>query len=116
MIYFNTLAKTLVYHSELQRYLSQSLQVSLLHRSDVIHKFVRDIYYKRFPELESLVPLPLEYMKTVKVSATADQTHTHSLNTFNLARHENSTSRSIFTFSQTYTVFLISMVCASSFG
>lgn len=34
---------------------------------DVVHKFVRDGYYKRFPELESLVHLPLEYVKTVKV-------------------------------------------------
>jgi len=34
---------------------------------DVVHKFVRDVYYKRFPELESLVHLPLEYVKTVKV-------------------------------------------------
>jgi len=109
---FGTLAKTLVYiymvyHTNLQRYLWQWSRLSLLHPVDVIHKFVRDIYYKRFPELESLVPLPLEYMKTVKVSATADQTHTYSLNTFSLARHEYSTSRSVCTFSQTYTVFLI---------
>jgi len=34
---------------------------------DVVHKFVRDVYYKRFPELESLVQLPIEYVKTVKV-------------------------------------------------
>ena len=34
---------------------------------DVVHKFVRDVYYKRFPELESLVHLPLEYVRTVKV-------------------------------------------------
>ena len=40
----------------------------LLHiSSDVVHKFIRDLYYKRFPELESLVQLPLEYVKTVKV-------------------------------------------------
>lgn len=31
-----------------------------------IHRFVRDKYSKRFPELESLVVGPLEYMKTVK--------------------------------------------------
>jgi len=37
---------------------------------DVVHKFVRDVYYKRFPELESLVHLPLEYVKTVKVICT----------------------------------------------
>lgn len=35
--------------------------------SDLTHKFVRDIYNKRFPELEFLVPLPLEYVQTVKV-------------------------------------------------
>ena len=33
----------------------------------VIHKFVRDMYSKRFPELESLVHTPLEYIKTVQV-------------------------------------------------
>lgn len=33
---------------------------------NVIHKFVRDLYKKRFPELESLVTGPMEYMKTVK--------------------------------------------------
>ena len=33
---------------------------------NVIHKYVRDIYNKRFPELESLVPEPLDYLRTVK--------------------------------------------------
>ena len=32
-----------------------------------IHKFIRDKYSQRFPELESLVPTPLEYIKTVQV-------------------------------------------------
>lgn len=32
----------------------------------VIHRFVRDKYSKRFPELESLVVDPLEYLRTVK--------------------------------------------------
>ncbi|KAK9503782.1 hypothetical protein O3M35_010268 [Rhynocoris fuscipes] len=32
----------------------------------VIHRFVRDKYCKRFPELESLVVDPLEYLRTVK--------------------------------------------------
>ena len=31
----------------------------------LVHKFVRDIYNIRFPELESLVQQPLDYMKTV---------------------------------------------------
>lgn len=34
--------------------------------SVIIHKFVRDKYSKRFPELESLVVGPLEYVQTVK--------------------------------------------------
>jgi U4/U6 small nuclear ribonucleoprotein PRP31 len=34
---------------------------------NVIHKFVRDKYEKRFPELESLVPMPLDYINTVKL-------------------------------------------------
>ena len=33
---------------------------------NIIHKFVRDRYQKRFPELESLVQLPVDYMRTVK--------------------------------------------------
>eukprot|EP00041_Stephanoeca_diplocostata_P009518 m.146749 g.146749 ORF g.146749 m.146749 type:complete len:503 (+) comp17775_c0_seq1:133-1641(+) len=33
----------------------------------VIHKFVRDNYAKRFPELEQLVLHPLDYIRTVKV-------------------------------------------------
>ena len=35
--------------------------------SDVIHQFIKDIYNKRFPELESLVPTAIEYIATVKV-------------------------------------------------
>uniref|UniRef100_A0A915N588 U4/U6 small nuclear ribonucleoprotein Prp31 n=1 Tax=Meloidogyne javanica TaxID=6303 RepID=A0A915N588_MELJA len=34
---------------------------------NVIHKFVRDKYEKRFPELESLVQMPLDYINTVKL-------------------------------------------------
>ncbi|NWZ30264.1 PRP31 protein, partial [Asarcornis scutulata] len=33
---------------------------------DIIHKFIRDNYSKRFPELESLVPNALDYIRTVK--------------------------------------------------
>lgn len=32
----------------------------------VIHQFVREKYSKRFPELESLVVQPLDYVRTVK--------------------------------------------------
>lgn len=35
---------------------------------DIIHKFIRDKYSKRFPELESLVPNALDYIRTVKAS------------------------------------------------
>ncbi|CAB3407530.1 unnamed protein product [Caenorhabditis bovis] len=34
---------------------------------NVIHKFVRDKYEKRFPELETLVPNPLDYLATVQL-------------------------------------------------
>ncbi|CAF1194679.1 unnamed protein product [Adineta ricciae] len=36
---------------------------------DIIHNFVKEIYKKRFPELEQLVQLPLDYLKTVQVLA-----------------------------------------------
>lgn len=32
----------------------------------IIHRFVRDKYQKRFPELESLIVTPQEYIRTVK--------------------------------------------------
>jgi len=31
-----------------------------------VHRFVKDVYSKRFPELESIVPTPLEYMQVVQ--------------------------------------------------
>ncbi|CAD6184556.1 unnamed protein product [Caenorhabditis auriculariae] len=34
---------------------------------NVVHKFVRDKYEKRFPELETLVPNPLDYLATVQL-------------------------------------------------
>jgi U4/U6 small nuclear ribonucleoprotein prp31 len=33
---------------------------------NLIHKFVKDEYGKRFSELDSLIPTPLEYLMTVK--------------------------------------------------
>jgi U4/U6 small nuclear ribonucleoprotein PRP31 len=45
--------------SELAAEIDQEIQV--------IHKFVRDKYEKRFPELESLVMMPLDYIRTVKI-------------------------------------------------
>lgn len=43
-------------------------QLPVLPTLDIIHKFIRDKYSKRFPELESLVPNALDYIRTVKVS------------------------------------------------
>jgi U4/U6 small nuclear ribonucleoprotein PRP31 len=33
----------------------------------VIHKFVKDKYQKRFPELETFVQMPMDFLRTVKV-------------------------------------------------
>lgn len=33
----------------------------------MVHKFCRDLYSKRFPELESLIHTPLEYIRTVQL-------------------------------------------------
>ncbi|ESO09443.1 hypothetical protein HELRODRAFT_185344 [Helobdella robusta] len=33
---------------------------------NLVHKYVRDLYNKRFPELESLVQTPIEYVRTIK--------------------------------------------------
>ena len=32
----------------------------------IIHKFVKDKYQKRFPELDSLIMVEMDYIKTVK--------------------------------------------------
>ncbi|XP_002742415.1 U4/U6 small nuclear ribonucleoprotein Prp31-like [Saccoglossus kowalevskii] len=45
---------------------ANNLTVEIDHEIDVIHKFCRDHYMKRFPELESLVPGASDYMNTVK--------------------------------------------------
>lgn len=34
---------------------------------NIIHKYLRDLYSKRFPELESLVPHALDYIRTVEL-------------------------------------------------
>jgi U4/U6 small nuclear ribonucleoprotein PRP31 len=39
----------------------------LYHGLDIIHKYVKDLYSKRFPELDSMVYTPIEYMKTVQL-------------------------------------------------
>ncbi|KAL3876972.1 hypothetical protein ACJMK2_034744 [Sinanodonta woodiana] len=45
---------------------ANNLTVEIDNEINVIHKFLRDKYSKRFPELESLVPTPMEYVRTVK--------------------------------------------------
>lgn len=45
---------------------ANNITVEIDNEINMIHKYVRDIYRKRFPELESLVPLSLDYMRTVK--------------------------------------------------
>jgi len=45
---------------------ANNLAVEIDNEVNIIHKFVRDKYSKRFPELESLVPGALEYVSTVR--------------------------------------------------
>lgn len=46
---------------------ANNMAVEIDNDMTTIHKFVRDKYSKRFPELESLVPTALEYTRTVRV-------------------------------------------------
>jgi len=45
---------------------ANNLAAEIDNETNTIHKFARDIYTKRFPELESLVVQPLEYLMTAK--------------------------------------------------
>ncbi len=45
---------------------ANNLTVEIDNEINVIHKYIRDKYAKRFPELESLVPTALDYIKTVR--------------------------------------------------
>lgn len=45
---------------------ANNISVAIDNEVNLIHKFVKDKYSKRFPELESLVPSPLDYMLTAK--------------------------------------------------
>lgn len=45
---------------------ANTLAVEIDNEISNIHKFTRDKYNKRFPELESLVVNPLDYVRTVK--------------------------------------------------
>eukprot|EP00794_Sanderia_malayensis_P020240 gene20240-22219_t len=44
---------------------ANNLTVEIEHEITIIHKYCRDLYSKRFPELESLVPNALDYINTV---------------------------------------------------
>ena len=48
---------------------ANNLLVEIDNEIDIVHNFVRNIYRQRFPELEQLVQLPLDYLKTVQVSS-----------------------------------------------
>lgn len=45
---------------------ANNLTVEIDSEINVIHKYIRDKYAKRFPELESLVPNALDYVRTVR--------------------------------------------------
>ncbi len=54
---------------------ANNITVEIDNEINVIHKYVRDNYYKRFPELESLVQNPVDYVKTVReLGNTIDKT------------------------------------------
>lgn len=46
---------------------SNEMTVMIDNEIATVHKFIRDIYATRFPELEQMVPMPLDYAKVVKV-------------------------------------------------
>jgi U4/U6 small nuclear ribonucleoprotein PRP31 len=46
---------------------ANNLTVEIDNEINVVHKYIRDKYSKRFPELESLVPVAMDYIKTVLV-------------------------------------------------
>lgn len=46
---------------------ANNLTVEIDNEIMLIHKFIRDLFAKKFPELESLVLNPLEYVKTVQI-------------------------------------------------
>lgn len=46
---------------------ANNLTAEIDNEVNIIHKYVRDLYVKRFPELESLVPNALDYIRTVEL-------------------------------------------------
>ncbi|KAL5019217.1 hypothetical protein ScPMuIL_004939 [Solemya velum] len=59
---------------------ANNIMVEIDNEIGVIHKFTRDHYSKRFPELESLVPTSMEYLKTVKASELGNNIMENSKN------------------------------------
>ena len=47
---------------------SNNLLVKIDNEIEIIYHYVRKIYQNRFPELEQLVQLPIDYLKTVQVN------------------------------------------------
>lgn len=45
---------------------ANNMAVEIDNDVNICHKFVRDKYSKRFPELESIAPVALDYLMTVK--------------------------------------------------
>lgn len=55
---------------------ANDVAVEIQHHENQVAKFVKDIYMEKFPELESLVPETLDYVRTVKCIANEmDVTH-----------------------------------------
>lgn len=46
---------------------ANNLSAEVDNEINIIHKYLRDLYSKRFPELESLVPHALDYIRTVEL-------------------------------------------------
>ena len=46
---------------------ANNLTVEIDNEINVVHKYIRDKYSKRFPELESLVPVAMDYIRTVLI-------------------------------------------------
>jgi len=54
------------------------LAVDIEQEINVIHKFVKDKYEKRFPELETFVQMPMDFLRTVRALGNNIDMTTHS--------------------------------------
>jgi U4/U6 small nuclear ribonucleoprotein PRP31 len=55
---------------------ANNLTVEIDVEINIIHKYIRDKYAKRFPELESLVPPAMDYIRTVRILGKGSIWHT----------------------------------------